>query len=564
MTARNGLLNCSYFHFWSDSYGQDKTRMGEYVGCAKTKTFMRPILAPFHEASCLGWSRHLMSQLRFKSILTLAVGLTVSTLSAAQPNEPQGEVSLTSLLNEMMDRDALARFPEPDFRLKQQSSYDRSSTMPSDPKGWFANHDFNSKETDKNFIWIEDNHGQKEWVLMDHEGPGAIVRSWMPFRNAGTPTADTRIRIYFDGADQPVLEGNMLGLFNGTGLIPYPLAHRSLRSAASFFPIPYARHCKVITTQQPFFYQFTFREYAKGTPVKTFTLEEFNAAAGLTERVGKSLLAPRNTEAGTQITFAATLKAKEEKAIELPKGTAAVRALTVKLGKYDEQITRAVVLIMEFDGKETVWCPVGDFFGTGLGLHPFQGWERTVAEDGTMSCRWVMPYQHSGKISLVNLGDLPVDVQLAAQVGEWTWDERSMYFHGNWRHQNAVPTRPYSDWNYITLKGRGVYVGDTLTVMNPVAKWWGEGNEKIWVDGESFPSIFGTGTEDYYGYSWGGVSNGFYEHPFHAQVRCHLYDKLNRKTDPKEKNTQGYNTETRTRSLDTMPCGSSLQLDLEV
>ncbi|WP_372721823.1 DUF2961 domain-containing protein, partial [Novipirellula sp.] len=159
-----------------------------------------------------------------------------------------------------------------------------------------------------------------------------------------------------------------------------------------------------------------------------------------------------------------------------------------------------------------------------------------------------------------------VDAQLVVKTGDWNWDDRSMYFHAGWRGQYPVPTRPYSDWNYVTLNGRGVYVADTLTVMNPVEKWWGEGDEKIWVDGEDFPSIFGTGTEDYYAYSWGGVSTDFYEHPFHAQPRAHEYNKLNRK--PKEKagvrNTLGYSVETRSRSLDTMPFASSLQLDMEV
>lgn len=138
-----------------------------------------------------------------------------------------------------------------------------------------------------------------------------------------------------------------------------------------------------------------------------------------------------------------------------------------------------------------------------------------------------------------------------------------MYFHAGWRGQYPVSTRPYSDWNYVTLKGRGVYVGDTLTIMNPVARWWGEGDEKIFVDGETFPSIFGTGTEDYYAYSWGGRSTDFYEHPFHAQPFSHQYNKLNRKTG-NEKDTQGFSTETRTRALDTMPFATSLQLDMEV
>ncbi len=139
-----------------------------------------------------------------------------------------------------------------------------------------------------------------------------------------------------------------------------------------------------------------------------------------------------------------------------------------------------------------------------------------------------------------------------------------MYFHAGWRGQYPVPTRPYSDWNDVTLKGRGVYVGDTLTIMNPVERWWGEGDEKIFVDGETFPSIFGTGTEDYYAYSWGGRSTDFYEHPFHAQPFSHKYNKLNRKRKIDERNTQGFSTETRTRALDTMPFATSLRLDMEV
>ncbi|MCH5377464.1 MAG: DUF2961 domain-containing protein, partial [Planctomycetes bacterium] len=354
-------------------------------------------------------------------------------------------------------------------------------------------------------------------------------------------------------------------LLNGTGLIPYPLAHSSLLSAVSFFPIPYAKRCKVTVTQPPFFFQFTFREYAEGTSVKTFTLEDFDATRGLTEKVGKILLNPLEGKTGQPLGFHATLEKNAEKSVELPQGAAAVRGLSVKLGSYeDPAVTRRVVLKIEFDGRETVWCPVGDFFGSGIGLNPFQGWYRTVSEDGTMSCRWVMPYKNSGKISIVNLGERPVEVQLEATTGDWTWDERSLYFHSAWRGQYPVPTRPYSDWNYVTLNGRGVYVGDTLTIMNPVERWWGEGDEKIWVDGESFPSIFGTGTEDYYGYSWGGGSTDFYEHPFHAQPRCHTYNKLNRKTNSGERNTQGYSTETRTRALDAMPFGSSLQLDMEV
>ena len=502
-------------------------------------------------------------------LLPFAVVLA-ATFIVPRSAESSDPVTIESLLTEMVDRDSLARFPEINFRLKQHSSYNRASVSPDDEQGWFANGDFNKGKKAKNFIRIEENNGRKEWVMMDHQGPGAIVRSWQPFR--ATPK-NKILRIYLDGSDEPVIEGNPHSLFNGEGMIPFPLSHTSLLSAVNFFPIPYAKSCKVTMSELPYFFIFTFREYDKGTPVKTFTMGDFEAALPLATGTGKTLLDPgsgtrqkfRDSAVSKVLTTSATLNSQEETSIDLPNGVAAIRELSVKLGSYDDpNVTRQVVLKIEFDGKETVWCPIGDFFGSGIGLNPVQGWSRTVADDGTMSARWVMPYQQDGKITLLNLSGATIDAELNVRTSVWDWDERSMYFHAGWRGQYPVPTQPRSDWNYITAKGRGVYVADTLTIMNPQPSWWGEGDAKIWVDAEDFPSLFGTGTEDYYAYSWGGVSTDFYEHPFHAQPFSFRYNKLNRKQKAGERDTRGFSTESRSRALDTIPFESSLQLDMEV
>ena len=140
-----------------------------------------------------------------KSMLSLLclVGVTLQ-VRASEP------VTIESLLQEMIDRDAVVRFPERDFRLKQHSSYNCASKTPADEKGWFMNHDYNSSDKDKNFIRIEDVNGQKEWVLMDHQGAGALVRTWMPWHKQQSAETTTTMRIYFDGAEEPAIEGNML------------------------------------------------------------------------------------------------------------------------------------------------------------------------------------------------------------------------------------------------------------------------------------------------------------------------------------------------------------------
>ena len=102
-----------------------------------------------------------------------------------------------------------------------------------------------------------------------------------------------------------------------------------------------------------------------------------------------------------------------------------------------------------------------------------------------------------------------------------------MYFYASWRQENGIyiHDKPEEadqcvEWNFATLKGRGVYKGDLLSLYNHAPLWYGEGDEKIWVDDDTFPSHFGTGTEDYYNSSWAPVVP-FYT-PFGGAPRADL------------------------------------------
>ncbi len=104
--------------------------------------------------------------------------------------------------------------------------------------------------------------------------------------------------------------------------------------------------------------------------------------------------------------------------------------------------------------------------------------------------------------------------------------------------------------NFVEVKGQGVYVGDTLTVFNGADAWWGEGDEKVFVDGEAFPSHIGTGSEDYFGYAW--CRPEFFASPFHAQPTG--AGNL----------TSGFSVNSRYRSLDAIPFTTSLKFDMEL
>jgi hypothetical protein len=202
---------------------------------------------------------------------------------------------------------------------------------------------------------------------------------------------------------------------------------------------------------------------------------------------------------------------------------------------------------------------LGDFFGTGYKIRPYRTWYTEVTGSRELSCEWVMPFEKSASVSVVNVGEQPVTVEVAeAQVSDWEWDDRSLHFHATWRQLSAVDTggdrgmegNNAFDVNYVTVEGKGVFAGDSLTIFNGAAHWWGEGDEKIYVDGESFPSHFGTGTEDYYGYAW--CRPEFFEAPFHAQP------------EGGGNLAGGFSVNNRFRALDAIPFERSLRFDMEL
>jgi hypothetical protein len=83
-----------------------------------------------------------------------------------------GPVTIETLLHEMVDADAIARWPSPEFTCRQASSYDRGTVDPARP-GWFANNDHTQ------YVRIEDRDGRKERVMVDADGPGGVVRFFL-------------------------------------------------------------------------------------------------------------------------------------------------------------------------------------------------------------------------------------------------------------------------------------------------------------------------------------------------------------------------------------------------
>jgi len=496
----------------------------------------------------------------------------IALLGAAAPAKGVEEVNFESLLREMVDRDSLARIPAPYYTCRQFSSYDRDSKEPGGA-GWFANWDRSQ------FIRVDTKEGGTEHVLMDADGPGAVVRFWGTWHGSkGEPFTNGTLRVYIDHGDTPVIEGPIVDALSGGALTGEPLSAScspltdfKRRAHNLYLPIPYAEHCTItyesdaITDAgahegEALYYQINTRTYDRNTAVRSFSLDDLKRAGELLARVQHDLA--RSPTAGGDLeekTASANLAPGGSLSFEL-EGPAAIEELVLKIDAADRaQALRSTVVEIEFDGVRTVWCPVGDFFGTGHQLSAYKTWYTEVGRDGTLACYWVMPFAESARVVFRNLGDQAVDVDLGlVRSGPWTWDDRSLYFHAAWRQYAHRRTRAHmgmsgehaEDLNYIEIRGAGRYVGDALAVFNGAKAWWGEGDEKIYVDGEAFPSHIGTGTEDYYSYAW--CRPEFFETPFHAQP------------EGGGNLTGGFSVNCRFRALDAIPFKRSLRFDMEL
>lgn len=505
------------------------------------------------------------------SALALAAAVVLTPGARAQ------EVSFTSLLREMADRGAIARWPAPAYVCRQASSYDRDSVAPDQP-GWFANWDRSQ------FVRSEERDGRTEHVLLDATGPGAIVRFWATWHGpGGGPFTNGTLRIYCDGAAQPAIEGPLADLISGGALAGEPFAESvspeteyAHRGHNLYLPIPFADGCLVTyETSAPIdrgahqgealYYQIDYRAYAPGTTVRTFRRADLTEHAELVADVGEALRhnpAADGATEGHAVSFGGDLAPGASSERRLGRGEQEIRYLSFELKAGDlAQALRSTVVELTFDGERTVWCPLGELAGAGRGEREFQTyWTRTVLQDGlvVVLLSWPMPFRTEARLSVRNLGQETVAVHGTAILAERPWDERSMYFHATWRLLPAAATRGRKgmdgggayDVNYVTVEGQGVYAGDTLSIFNGAASWWGEGDEKIWVDGESFPSHIGTGTEDYYGYAWCRPEP--FATPFHAQPSG-------------AGNLQvGASTNSRYRVLDGIPFQERLQFDMEL
>ncbi len=167
---------------------------------------------------------------------------------------------------------------------------------------------------------------------------------------------------------------------------------------------------------------------------------------------------------------------------------------------------RCNILRIYWDGEEkpSVECPAGDFFACGMGQYVgVSSLAVCVNPKSGFNCYWVMPFRKSFKITMTNIDERPMVLYYQIDYTLTDVPKDAAYLHAQFRRVNPLPYK--QDYTILEgVRGKGHYIGTYMVWGSNSPGWWGEGEIKFFMDGDGkFPTICGTGTEDYFCGSYG-------------------------------------------------------------
>lgn len=155
------------------------------------------------------------------------------------------------------------------------------------------------------------------------------------------------------------------------------------------------------------------------------------------------------------------------------------------------------------DARPAVEVPLGDFFCNGWGaFSQVSSLPIAVNPNGGFNSYWEMPFRRAARITVENVGDEEAIVYYQVTYALTEVPDHAAYFQAQWRRSNPLPYR--HDHTLLDgIQGSGHYVGAYIAWGVNNSGWWGEGEIKFYLDGDrEYPTICGTGTEDYFGGAW--------------------------------------------------------------
>ncbi|MBZ0272410.1 DUF2961 domain-containing protein [bacterium] len=394
------------------------------------------------------------------------------------------------------------RLPEPRIPslARQVSSHDRTGGNEDGFLGTYA------------FLYYDQISG--EFTLLDEKGEGCVSRMWFTLL-----ATSGDIRIYIDDAPAPVVAMPIEEFLSGA-VPPFlsPLTGDNQVSSGGFYnyvPICFKQAVRIATTGLPHFNNITYERFAPGTVSESFTgLEDFSNAIALWETPAQA--APDLPPPAFNGTVTAD-PGDDHVAFFTYDGAGVIREIRVTPPLVlTDDFLRKTVLSVTFDGaaQPQILAPLGGLFAVPYAEADTRALLAGVDETGDLYIRFPMPFFLGAEFSITNIGDTPVSFDIAIPIDSAAPEIHTPYFQVT--AQGAL-TASGSDYIALDATGRGHFVGLVLDMTGTHLRYYLEGDERVHIDGSRSPSLYGTGTEDYFNAGW-YFEHGVFTLPAHGFV----------------------------------------------
>lgn len=437
---------------------------------------------------------------RFAAVLVLTAGaLTGLSVSAQPAHAAPGPTGWDSYRHpeRMTEIDTGAR-------TRQYSSYDRSGGNDDGFVGTYSC----LRSTDAGC------------VIAEHVGAGEIDSIWFT-RDEGDVSKTGTITIELDG--ETVVDASIQDIVDGKLGAPFvhPLVANADESSGGVYikvPMPYRTSMRVTTQNNPLFHHVTAREFDSAEGVSPF--DPSDPAQDVIDKLNAAGTAdPKPPQDGAQTSKSdVEVPAGDTREVASGSGPGAISALRFTLPQLaagdgdSDAVLHDARLRISFDDRRTVDAPLGEFFGTGLGLYDVRSLMFGVdADKKQLSAWWLMPYRSGFSVEIVNSSDVGIsggDVEVTTAADDRWSDDLAAggpagYFTAIGNRDDTTNGR---DHVFADTTGRGRVVGVTETVEGRIEtgniRNYLEGDERLFTDGSLTPEMHGTGTEDFYEGGW--------------------------------------------------------------
>jgi len=390
----------------------------------------------------------------------------------------------------------------------------------------FSSYARNGGNNDLGNYYGNDANGWK--ILCDVTGPGVIGEFWCTRQDAHAILDSIRLRVFVDDTVNWVFDTTLFRFFGHVTPFLPPLADSSTSSFYSYVPIPFQSHARITYSgQKNLYYHVTALELEAGTVVEPFC---YPPTAGYLTRLDslrwrfEHPWEPAWTNRAFQ-THSETISlppGSRSDVLNLS-GSGGCRRLLCPTTDHSTGMLDSVWLSIYTDHHAVadVEGPLAAVFGAAQGWNPYQSAFTGMLGD-TLYLNLPMPFRSELRMTAENRGSASRSLTLLAEVTEAGANDVEP-FRLQAIYRNVNPTTLWEPFEMATRRGSGTYLGALLD-MRAVNHNIFEGDEAIYLNGESEPSWRGTGTEDYFnaGYYWSAGVGSYHALAFHGCIRKYL------------------------------------------